>query len=600
MRGILIKFTVDATSYSGITDNSNAELLKLRGGGISVEISKQENFYSYKDEKLVVWQGEYGCKPDFGKSALYKIDSFDKENFEPRGLLLIIDFRQQALIIKNDLFGTFPLFYYQPREGGIIVSSLLNRIPHETEDPLDEDPLGIYQFLCGAYTVGSRTLVSAIHRLPPASVLKFDFSIDSARPEVKRYKNVWKSSDEIRLTDDVIEQLSEAFHQESKALNRCLLMFSAGWDSRLILAGLSSAGSMSSAHAYTHGELGSREVAIAKEMAQELQVRHTLTQLDGSETEHDIVDSALKVNEDAMFLHWSLAAKLNQGAIEAVTGGIFGGFIGGHYGIPSVLPGSTAKKQLIKYLLGVRPYQPTTEEECLSLSASFLAPRAPEEFWCFSPRFNERIKDEKVKLNFSNDISNTLSRYFNEGTIDPDRLTERYLVEHRGSQYMNSQLRAVLPYCQYRNPYTNVRVSEIAGALDPRDKVHNKVHQHLVKKLDKRLLKYPMAATLVDASKPIWFQELSRGLRKMAERNKQISAVRERFGRYPNRSLGWNNFEHLRNRQFLDTMCSDLTNPMWDADRIKETVMKRTDVSMYSFFDMVCKIRTIDYRIKGL
>jgi hypothetical protein len=600
VHGLTITFELQSSEPpSAFLDESSNMNFRLRAHGISIELNKSECRYVFKNDILAIWQGESGCAPPIMRNISSISEVLDLTHMEVRGLFIILNTRTKEIKIKNDLFGSFPLYYSHPNEEKLIISSLSTNIARTTPDHFAFDSLGVYQFLCGAYTVGNRTLQKAVHRLPPASIFEGVFNGNETRIKVSRYQNIWKTSNEVRLNNCIVEQLAEAFKQEGRALHDCLLMFSAGWDSRLIAASLWSAGTLLSAHAYSHGDLKSREISIAQAMSQELNIQHTLTQLDGSEAKEDIIGTSLQVNESAMFPHWALAAKLNRSACNTVTGGIFGGFLGGHYGTTSILPPSKAKRQLFAYLSGIKPYEPKTKEECIDLVSSLLSPHSPGEFWCFSKEFNERLKDENIKTAFMHDIEHQILSYFNEGTTDAERLTERYLVEHKGAQHMNSQLRAVSPYCRYRNPYTNTTVSAIAGALDPRDKIHNKAHQRILMKLDKRLLKYPMAATLLDASKPIWAQELSRGVRKLAEHNRTISVLRERLGRYPNRSLGWNNFEHLRNREFLDIACRDLTNPIWDVENIKATVLKRTDIDMYSFFDMLCKIKTIQYRVNA-
>lgn len=600
MHGITITFDNHSNQSSApVVDQSDDVVFRLRAHGILVELRKSEAHYVVENDILAIWQGEAGCVPSIINDITRISENFDLAYIEVRGLLIILNIKTKKIKIKNDLFGSFPLYYSHINKEKLVISSLSTNIAGTTSALSDYDSLGIYEFLCGAHTVGDRTLMENVHKLPPASVFESFLNERRIQSRISRYQNLWNTHNEIRLDNDIVEELAEAFRHEGEGLQDCLLMFSAGWDSRLIAASLFSAGTLPSVHAYSHGDIKSREIAIAHAITQELKVPHTLTQLEGSEAEGDIIDTSLRAIENAMFPHWALAAKLNASQHRTVTGGIFGGFIGGHYGATSVLRPAQAKRKLFGYLFGLKPYRPGTKEECINLVTSLLAPRSPEEFWCFSKRFNERLKDENIREAFAHDIESQLSSYFDEGTADTDRLIERYLVEHKGAQYMNSQLRAVLPYCQYRNPYTNTTVSKIAGALDPRDKIHNKVHQRVLMKLDHRLLKYPMAATLLDASRPIWAQELSRGARKLAERNRSLDILRERFGRYPNRSLGWNNFEHLRSHDFLDAICSDLMNPIWDVERIKETILRRTDVDMYSFFDMLCKIRTIEYRIKA-
>jgi hypothetical protein len=85
-------------------------------------------------------------------------------------------------------------------------------------------------------------------------------------------------------------------------------------------------------------------------------------------------------------------------------------------------------------------------------------------------------------------------------------------------------------------------------------RAHNKVNKEIIKKLRLELLDLPMAATLVNARRPLLIQEGSRAVRKFVEKNDSMASIYRKLSRYGDRSFGWNNFRNIVNKEWIDSL----------------------------------------------
>jgi hypothetical protein len=219
-------------------------------------------------------------------------------------------------------------------------------------------------------------------------------------------------------------------------------------------------------------------------------------------------------------------------------------------------------------------------------------------WWCIEQEVCHQMRDQVI-ADDDNDIRSELQRLNSSGVDTLEGLVESFQVSHRGRQYMNGQLgicRSIIPII---NPFSNANLVAIACALPLSEKVHNQVNQKILRRLAPNLLRYPMAATLVPANWPIGLQEVSRGARKAVEamRWRMYQLGSEESQRKPN--LGWVNFQFLRDSTLFHDIIESLNSDFWDKPRMHQTVREYPNSSLHPLYDMLCKIKTIDFGVSS-
>ena len=202
------------------------------------------------------------------------------------------------LIIFNDRWGRLPLYVYIGA-GGIVVSRGLGRIV-ESISGLSFDRLGMAQFLSFQHTIGKRTLFEEVKRIPPATLLCI-FNNNSTRPLAQTCLRPIEFPEDFEITDrkSALEETSRLFQESvSTRVNKlrekgleltCDL--SGGLDSRLVFAGLSSAGAkFTPCHdSLDTGDESEFSERVAQSFGRELRKFHASHPFDSIETLEDIV-----------------------------------------------------------------------------------------------------------------------------------------------------------------------------------------------------------------------------------------------------------------------------------------------------------------------
>ena len=182
--------------------------------------------------------------------------------------LIIWDGPANTLFLVSDRFGLRP-FYYQCTNGSITFASEVKALVSAAEPDIDEQ--GICDFILFGIPLGTRTLVSGVRRIPPASILTFQ------NGELLSEKVYWELEygDRPQMVSSV-EGAAQALHatllevlEESTTPDGVLeLPLSGGLDTRALAALAVSRGR--SLRTYTLGSEGSDDLRLGSLVAREL------------------------------------------------------------------------------------------------------------------------------------------------------------------------------------------------------------------------------------------------------------------------------------------------------------------------------------------
>lgn len=137
------------------------------------------------------------------------------------------------LVVNNDRYGMYPLFWFRPSGGGVCVSpSLLTLIEQGAPAELDIEALAVF-FRLGFF-VGDDTPFSAIRTVPPHAVFEWQasgFECRARYPATPRVSSVSRDD----AIDEYIDLFARAMAKRAPAPRTCAVPISGGRDSRHIL-----------------------------------------------------------------------------------------------------------------------------------------------------------------------------------------------------------------------------------------------------------------------------------------------------------------------------------------------------------------------------
>lgn len=513
-------------------------------------------------------------------------------NLNSAGNVALLNSIKKTVHLAVDLTGTFPL-YYASLSGGLIFGSLLRPLAHLTGARRDD--IAVLEFLRQAYTVGGKTVYQGIQRLLPGQSLTFEVG---GLPKIHERSDAWAGPDVSPGPKSVAE---DAWERLLASLSRGVpesgsaLMMSGGWDSRTLLAGLEELSKR--VHCYSHGDVESRELAIARRLSEAAGAECELEPIDDRVLDTDLLSEGFLKTENVVFPHWHRAGKLlaNVG-VETVSAGVFGEILGGHYG-PAMLERPFGKMVSIgSGLLGLKPFAWQRKRRS---ARDFLRVANLGHHWYLKSEWEAELGAAEQRMNA--DIESAIARLETRGVVDDVSLVEGFISEHRGTQYINTQLLSCRAHTDIALPFAGREMFSFSTRASLDAKIHNRLNRRILKAHAPHLLRAPMAATLVPASWPLLLQEASRAGRKVYERAR-MSSYRWTGGGLPRPRLGWVNFEFLAHSSAFEVMANDLKCEFWDRDAIRAQTQRMFESKdrggFHPVFDQMAKIYTIDLTLR--
>jgi hypothetical protein len=184
-----------------------------------------------------------------------------------------------------------------------------------------------------------------------------------------------------------------------------------------------------------------------------------------------------------------------------------------------------------------------------------------EDFWKGAPELVDAIND---------DIGISLQRLRDRGVSEP-RLIEAYITEHRGAQFITSQLLSSRAYVDVALPFADHDLLRLVTQLPSSIKVHNALNKRMLSRHAPKLLRFPTGATLVRASMPTLIQESSRLTRHVIE-DLRWKLHFKTHGFFDHPHFDWFSWEFLRDGRALAAIADDLRCSFWHKDAIRKRI----------------------------
>ena len=512
-----------------------------------------------------------------------------------RANLAFIDTSESRLELLSESTGSFPLFVAE-YQNGLVFSSLLRPLARAIH--AETDPLGSLEFLRNGYTYAGRTTFHRIRRLQAGQRLIYT----GGNTETSETSQLWAgdtldATTTAEIAEEAIPLLSAALSRGASEESRTALMMSAGWDSRTLLALLSSKGSPTrDVVAYSHGDLSSRELRLSHRVTEAAGVRFHAHEIDQTAFTLQAIESRFPRIECSIFPHWIRSGQvLNDMGVSQVVAGVFGEVLGGHYGETMIRQGGGKIFAFVNSLLGKGSGEFSDSSENWAQLRALLGTEVLKRPWYLSEEFMEDHPNMKERWNHDIDID--IGRLRSRGIESPTGVIEAFVSESRGSQYINAQLLSCRAHVRTSFPYIDESLLRLITRTPLSSRLHNRVSARIIERLDPKLLRFPLAATLVPASAPLLLQEASRAGRKL------YGAVRWKLhshsgGRIRHAHLGWSNFDFLRGQEHLRDLVDSLQGDQWDRKALRKVVsgMEDWDLSdpVQPLTNQLGKIHTVD------
>ena len=565
------------------------------------------SLYSTGEELYFVVDGEssiYRSASRFVRENKPSLFQFKDNRFQPtvycKGNIVIYGQNKNELHLLTECTGLFPLYYAQV-DNGIIFSSHLK--PLAKAIGAKPDPVGIIEFMRYGYILAGRTHFKGIRRLLPGQCIEYK--------QIHNHLRIYETSRAwTKLVDGVeFKEIPErVWHVMGNALYRCLeaseqyaLMTSAGWDSRLLFAGIREYMDISRFQGFSHGDLQSREIAIAAKIFNNSNIKYHLEPLTSSLFDLGFLQQGFTRVENVIFPFWHRAgACLSEAGVHNVSAGVFGEVIGGH-NCMSLLLGSSWDKMFFvaSQVLGLKTKQFSEGKQNTRYVYNFLHLDYLNKPWYVREDYWRSITSIKELINA--DIKESLHRLESRGVKNGEQLIESYITEFLACHNWGSQLLNCHAYLDINNVFGDQELFNLASSIPLSIKVHNSLNRAILGRYAPDLLRFPTAAILAPVRFPMIVQEATRILRKALYKiSWEMNFLTQ--GIFKPRFLGWDNFEFLRNGKMFKILIDDIKNDIVDKNIIEEFVSKivrrKTKEPLFNVSNQFMKIYTTDLMLR--
>lgn len=181
--------------------------------------------------------------------------------------IAIWDTRTQKLVLVNDRWSLFPLYYTQTAVGLLFGSGVraLLADPHVSREV---DQLSLGQLISFDHVLGEGTLLTAVKLLRPAHILTWREGVLAVRPYWQlRHPEHYPLKRETEWMDELAHYWAQAVRRQNYDQLSPGILLSGGLDSRMVLAELGQMRSDGSLHALTWGIPGCDDARFAHQLS---------------------------------------------------------------------------------------------------------------------------------------------------------------------------------------------------------------------------------------------------------------------------------------------------------------------------------------------
>ena len=245
-------------------------------GGSLVGVSKG-NIYNKKELSV-----KFGVEsaPSSSNDTRFIVELYEKEGLDfakhLNGLFVaaIYDKEKDRIIVANDRYGYYPMFYSLSPKNFIFASEVKAILKDKTIIP-KIDKIAIPQFFAFSFILGEKTFVEDVKSMPPSCILTYDRVKD--RIDVRRYWDfTLKKHDQTRPLGAYLKEfnklMNQAVERRVKDHAKVGIFLSGGLDSRIIAAFASQ--TKTQIVTFTFGIKNCEEQEIASEVSERLGIEN--------------------------------------------------------------------------------------------------------------------------------------------------------------------------------------------------------------------------------------------------------------------------------------------------------------------------------------
>jgi len=205
----------------------------------SLAIFMDGEIYDYEaDKQFLIDKGhQFKYEKNDAEFCLHLYEQLAEESFIKLNgtfLIAIYDLRSKELILVNDRFSSYPLFFYTKGKN-LIFGAQLKAVIESSQVPRDLNVGSIVDFFTFNQVLGTKTYYNDIEVMFPASILRF-------KGGIKSYKQYWEMNYREKTSkskNDYIEILADAIKKavarKTGDSHRYGILLSGGLDARGVL-----------------------------------------------------------------------------------------------------------------------------------------------------------------------------------------------------------------------------------------------------------------------------------------------------------------------------------------------------------------------------
>lgn len=406
---------------------------------------------------------------EYGKEFVKRLNgSFD---------IVICNFRKKELIIINDRYGLYPL-YYTTNNGKLLFASEIKAILQDSTFKKELNDESIADFFAFGEIFGNKTFFKDVEVLPPASI----FTYNGKNISIEQYWDLNYEPDynksENEFVDELVKSFKKAVEIRMKDNLRYCVALSGGLDSRVVVGAIAKERRKDMV-TFTFGIPGCDEAEIAEVVSKVAGTKHLSIPIDPNDVLTPYPEKLVYLSEGVYPVHIShqvFAAEKLKPYVDVVFSGQAGTYISGGF--------------LIKRVFKVKKYEELLE--ILNRRRIFSDNMMKK---LFTDDYYDKIKDmpfQSVKSSLDKTVGHPANRY----DCFMLRNRERRLNTTGGSNIIQNIAEQV-------SPMWDNNFFDIVQKIPPELRFRYRIYRKFLIKLVPELARIPYNHTMVRVDAPL-------------------------------------------------------------------------------------------------
>jgi len=256
-----------------------AKTINFQGGFVSVSSLQRSPLkgerWVEQEDKIFCFSGDLADLPELPwKEIINAIKQKKYEKFKDyQGIFAItcIDKKNKQVTIVSDRRAQHPI-YYKTLERGFVFSTELSTFCRFNEQA-QFNRNWLYEYFFFNFPVGETTFIKKVNRMPPATVLEFDYH--KLKVSFTTYDDIFRRKTKLLEGDEGFKKATDIFHeripQYFKGADEVACALTDGWDGRTMIA---LAPDIAKVVSYTYGVPGCEDVKGGSRTARLAKIKH--------------------------------------------------------------------------------------------------------------------------------------------------------------------------------------------------------------------------------------------------------------------------------------------------------------------------------------